>query len=253
MIVISQSQFHPQEAAAATAGSPDSPTAPSPTSVDSATLCRPVTRARDSALPPQLDGIRGLILDWDGTLADTHQARYRALTQALSPYHVALPETWYRQHAGLPILDLIALLPKPVPTARVRAASSQLLLHHLQSGRLRPIPVTLALLQQAHAAGLPCAIASSTSLSLVTAGLSALGLLDAFQAVVTVEDVAQGKPAPDVFLEAARRIGVPALRCLAVDDAPDGIAAARAARMNVFTLSTDQTALVRPSKEVITP
>ncbi|MGW5868346.1 HAD family hydrolase [Streptomyces sp. NPDC055239] len=252
-MVICQSQSYPQEAAADAAGSPDSPTAPWPTSVDSATLCRPVTRARESALPSQLDGIQGLILDWDGTLADTHQARYRALAQALSPYHVALPETWYRQHAGLPILDLIARLPKPVPASRVRAASSQLLLHHLQSGRLRPIPVTLALLQQAHTAGLPCAIASSASRPLVAAGLSSLGLLDTFQAVVTADDVAQGKPAPDVFLEAAHRIGVPALRCLAVDDAPDGIAAARAARMNVLTLSTDQTALIRPAKEVITP
>ena len=45
-----------------------------------------------------------------------------------------------------------------------------------------------------------------------------------------------GKPAPDLYLEAARRLGVPATHCLAVDDAPDGIASARAAGMNVLTL-----------------
>ncbi|WP_190085307.1 HAD family hydrolase [Streptomyces longisporoflavus] len=194
--------------------------------------------------------IQGLALDWDGTLADTHQARHHA--QARSPYHVELPAPRDR-HAGLPIPDLIALLPKPVPAAQVRTPSSQLLLRHLQSGRLRPIPITLALPRQARTASLPCAIASRARRPLATAGLSALGLLNAFQAIVTAEDVAPGKPAPEVYLQAAHRIGVPAPHCPSVDDAPAGIDAARAARMDVPTLTRDQSALIRPETGAGTP
>jgi HAD superfamily hydrolase (TIGR01509 family) len=58
----------------------------------------------------------------------------------------------------------------------------------------------------------------------------------AFAAVVAREDVTHGKPAPDLYLAAARRLGVPPDRCLAVDDAREGVASARAASMHVITM-----------------
>jgi hypothetical protein len=101
---------------------------------------------------------------------------------------------------------------------------------------IKPVPGLLALVRRARARGLPCAIASAASRDLVHAGLSALGLAQEFSVVVTLEDVQRVKPAPDLYLEAARRLRIPPDRCLAIDDAPDGITAALTAGMTVLTV-----------------
>lgn len=76
---------------------------------------------------------------------------------------------------------------------------------------------------------LPLAVASNSPTRLVDAALLAAGLTDAFDAVVTSDDVANPKPAPDVYLEACRRLGVAPEDALALEDSPSGIAAAKAA------------------------
>lgn len=101
---------------------------------------------------------------------------------------------------------------------------------------IEPVACVLALLRSARRAGLPCAIASNASRILVEPGLDALGLRDEFAAVVTREDVIRAKPDPALFAEAARRLGIAPERCLGVDDAPEGIASARAAGMRVITV-----------------
>ena len=77
----------------------------------------------------------------------------------------------------------------------------------------------------------PMAIASGGHHELVDATLAALGITELFDAVVCVEDYVHGKPAPDPFLEAARRLGVPAGDCVVFEDSPTGIEAAEAAGM----------------------
>lgn len=185
----------------------------------------------------------GLIVDYDGTLADTARARETALAHALAMHATQLDLPWYRAHAGLSIQDLLAQMPAAagLDHAMIIRASRTHLLEDLD--RIEPIPGVLHLVRLAHAYQIPCAIASGTSGQLVHPGLHALGLTGLFSAVVVREDVPRGKPAPDLYLEAARRIGVPAARCLAVDDAPDGEQAARHAEMAVLTLRDGQLAL----------
>ena len=77
----------------------------------------------------------------------------------------------------------------------------------------------------------PMAIASGGHHELVDATLAALGITELFDVVVCVEDYVRGKPAPDPFLEAARRLGVPAHDCVVFEDSPTGIEAAKAAGM----------------------
>jgi len=77
----------------------------------------------------------------------------------------------------------------------------------------------------------PMAIASGGHHELVDATLAALGVAGLFDAVVCAEDYAHGKPAPDPFLEAAKRLGVPASDCVVFEDSPTGIEAAEAAGM----------------------
>ncbi len=83
------------------------------------------------------------------------------------------------------------------------------------------------------AATLPSAVASSAHPAVIAAALDAVGLAGCFRAVVSADDVAEGKPAPDVYLEAARRLGARPDRCLAVEDSLNGVLAGRAAGMTV--------------------
>ena len=82
----------------------------------------------------------------------------------------------------------------------------------------------------------PLALASSANRPIIELVLELARLEDSFGASVSSEEVAHGKPAPDVYLEAARRIGVPATQCAAVEDSSNGLRAAAAAGMRVIAL-----------------
>ena len=84
------------------------------------------------------------------------------------------------------------------------------------------------------AARYPLGLASSSNRELIDAALQIAGLVSYFRATVSSEEVAHGKPAPDVYLEAARRLGVDANRCAAVEDSHGGIRSAKAAGMRVI-------------------
>jgi HAD superfamily hydrolase (TIGR01509 family) len=87
---------------------------------------------------------------------------------------------------------------------------------------------------RALAGSFPLAVASSSNRPLIDTVLETAGLTDCFAATVSSEEVARGKPSPDVYLEAALRLGVAAERCAAVEDSANGIRAARAAGMLVI-------------------
>jgi beta-phosphoglucomutase-like phosphatase (HAD superfamily) len=183
------------------------------------------------------EGIEAVVLDFDGTLADTTSGHEQALRAALQPHGLDLDHGWYSRHAGLSIRDLLAQLPgaRQLPHDEIIQQSRTRLLATVRS--ITPVGCVVTLLRAARRAGLPCAIASGASRLLVQPGLEALGLSAEFAAVVAREDAPRGKPAPDLYTEAARRLGVPPGRCLAVDDAPDGVTAARTAGMHVLTLA----------------
>lgn len=200
-----------------------------------------ISRSRETAFvrgddPAILDGIAAVVFDFDGTLADTGASHEQALRDALRPHGVDLDPGWYSRHAGLSIGDLLAGLPgsRHLPRDQIIQHSRDRLLAAID--RITPVGAVITLLSAALRAGLPCAVASGASRLLVQPGLAALGLSDHFAAVVTAEDVPHGKPAPDLYTEAARRLGTSPSRCLAVDDTADGVTAARAAGMRVLTV-----------------
>jgi HAD superfamily hydrolase (TIGR01509 family) len=80
------------------------------------------------------------------------------------------------------------------------------------------------------------ALASSSNRPLIDAALAKAGLIESFEVTVSSEEVPRGKPAPDVFLEAARRLGLPPERCVAVEDSGNGIRSAHAAGMRVIAI-----------------
>jgi beta-phosphoglucomutase family hydrolase len=180
-------------------------------------------------IPPH---IRGLIFDCDGTIADTMPLHYRAWVAALGEHGVEFPEALFYQLAGVPTDKIVQTLNErhghhmPVKqTAEYKDSLFEQLIP-----QAIPIEPVVRLVRQYHGQ-LPMAVASGGTLQLVSKTLTALSLLDCFQAIVTADDVKHGKPAPDIFLEAARRIDVEPRLCCVLEDGEPGLQAARAAGM----------------------
>jgi len=101
---------------------------------------------------------------------------------------------------------------------------------------MKPKPGAPELLDHLYAIGTPCAIASSSPLEVINAVVAALGWDDRFRVRVSGEEVPNGKPAPDIYLETARRLSVPPAACLALEDSPTGARAAVAAGMTCIAI-----------------
>ena len=178
-----------------------------------------------------------LIFDCDGTLVDTAPAHYFAISQALATQGHTMEESWYRARGGLTpdaLLDAQEAetarsgSPRPLHREAIYSTYNQ----HFRSGLhlLREIEAVAALAREWHGR-VPMAVASNGRLQNVQASLRATGLLALFDTLVCADEVAHGKPAPDVFLEAARRLHVPAAACVVLEDSDEGMAAAHAAGM----------------------
>lgn len=181
--------------------------------------------------------IRGLVFDCDGTIADTMPLHYRAWVAALGKHRADFPEALFYEMAGIPTVRIIEILNEkhghriPVQETADRKESLYVeLIHDVQ-----PIKPVVALVQ-AYAGRLPMAVATGATRAICSKTLSSLHLLEHFQAIVTADDVARGKPAPDIFLEAARRLGVAPRECYAFEDADLGLQAARAAGMSAVDI-----------------
>ena len=112
------------------------------------------------------------------------------------------------------------------------------LYRELSRGRLTPMKGLHDLIERLRVDRIPMALATSAPKANVVHTLAELELASAFPVIVRGDEVARGKPAPDVFIEAARRLGVAAADCLVFEDAPMGIEAAHAAGMKVVALTT---------------
>ncbi|UGQ10507.1 HAD family phosphatase [Yinghuangia sp. ASG 101] len=179
-----------------------------------------------------LSRFRALLVDWDGTVVDSQPTNFRALRSSLAAVtDIDLAESWYRARLGTSVADLLAELGAVDAVDAVLAHCQSTLVK--QAGSLRVFPVVVALVERAKAAGLHCAVVSGGGGVVVRAGVDATGLGHLFDDVVVREDALRGKPAPDLYVEAARRLGVLPHECLAVEDADEGLAAARAAGMAV--------------------
>ncbi|MFF8992471.1 HAD family hydrolase [Streptomyces sp. NPDC014983] len=195
----------------------------------------PLVPEAEPTVDELLQGVDGVIVDWDGTVVDNAEIRLSALQQALAPYDVDLDPQWYALNCGLPIREVIARLagPRTLPVEEIVPVSRRLLLNGPPP---QLIDSTMNLLRQAEAQGLPRAVASAAAGVLIHPVIDRLNLGELLPVVVTAESVARGKPAPDAYLEAARLIGRSPSRCLAVDDAPDGITSALEAGMRVLAV-----------------
>jgi HAD superfamily hydrolase (TIGR01509 family) len=191
--------------------------------------CRPVSTF-NITLPP--GEFAAYVFDCDGTLADTMPTHFRAWQAALGEARDAFPEALFYELGGTPPKEIAQLLNKRhglnLPVDDLVARKEALFLEY--ASNVAAIEPVVAIAREV-AGRKPLAVASGGHRNVVITTLRGLGILELFQAVIGAEDYARGKPAPDPFLEAARRLGVSPEQCLVFEDTANGVAAARAAGM----------------------
>lgn len=174
-----------------------------------------------------------VIFDMDGLMLDSERAILRALRQAAEEHAAAVDPGWWLGligHADDVCRERLGAHIGSEAADAVLARGHALYVAAAEAGvPHRPGIVALLELLAAHA--IPRAVATSTRRPLALRKLAAADLLWRFDAICTSSDVARAKPAPDVYLMAARRLDVAPARCLVLEDSPTGVRAALAAGM----------------------
>ena len=186
------------------------------------------------------NGIRAVVLDLDGLLFDTENLWVEEESRLLVDHGVAYAAddrlatvgqtidtsvAYFARRIGLPTSAIPAL--RKELTQRVRAA---------MVGRLQPLPGAIELVRAIARAGLPLGIASNNDRDVVLLALEVAGLADAFDVIVSADEVERAKPEPDVYLCACAALRVAPSEALALEDSSSAIAAAHAAGMLVYAV-----------------
>ena len=176
--------------------------------------------------------IKGLIFDCDGTLADTMPLHWRAWQMITRRHGQEFPEDRFYSLGGVPSRDILKMLSEE----QGRSLDHIAVAHEKEEAYLplmagiEPIHAVVEV-ARSHFGKVPMAVASGGTQAIILQVLEQLKIRHLFQAVVTSEMVRKQKPAPDIFLEAARRIGVEPKFCRAYEDTDLGLQAIRAAGM----------------------
>ena len=186
--------------------------------------------------------MQAIIFDCDGTLADTMPPHYEAWQDILERCNLSMSEDRFYALGGWPTRKVAELLIAeagadldPAALTAEKEAKFETLLPHVQ-----PIEPVVSLVRK-YRGKLPIAVATGGMRHICTQILQHIGLPDAFEAVVCCEDVARHKPEPDIFLEAARRLGIAPDQCRVYEDTDPGLEAARRAGMETVDVRTFHT------------
>ena len=175
---------------------------------------------------------RAYLFDCDGTIADSMPLHFIAWTRAFAEWNCPFDEQLFYAWGGRPTSEIVAELNRMhglhMPVEETAARKEQI--YYALLPQLEPVEEVLEHIHAMHSR-IPFAVVSGSSRESVAKSLRTLHLLDKFDLIVGSEDYARGKPAPDAFLTAAERLGVPPRDCLVFEDTDFGIQAAQAAAM----------------------
>lgn len=192
-----------------------------------------------------MSNIKGVILDMDGTIVDSEPLHARSWEVVLRGYGQELEEEWFVPWVGIPdeLLAVHLVENRPLPMSDTELlAEKRAKYRELVSANILVfdgVVEGLAGLRERHIA---YAVASNSVRQDVHHTLKCANLYHLFSTVVTFNDVKEGKPAPDIFLLAAERMGIAPSACVVIEDSPAGLEAARAAGCCVIAVTTGHTA-----------
>lgn len=183
--------------------------------------------------------VRGIIFDMDGTLADTMPSHYEAWRVILERYGLEMSEDRFYALGGWPterVADLlISESGRSLDAVQISVEKEALFAETLHL--VLPIEHTTSVARK-HRGSIPLAVATGATRDICELILNQLDIYDWFDAVVCADEVERHKPNPDVFLEAARRLGVEPQHCVVYEDTDPGLEAARRAGMAQIDVRT---------------
>lgn len=181
------------------------------------------------------------IFDWDGVIIDSSEHHIEGWRRLAKEENLVFPEHLFKQSFGMKNEEIIPQLWKWTDDIseirRIDGKKEAMYRDIMREKGLVALPGVAALLALLAQRGVPCAIGSSAPMANIAAGLEILGFGAYFSEVVSGEDVKLGKPSPQIFLEAARRIGAGPERCVVFEDAKVGVAAGKAGGMKVVAVT----------------
>ena len=182
----------------------------------------------------------GAIFDWDGVIINSSRYHRKSWERLAEKENKELPPYYFKKGFGMRnqaiIPDILKWATDPGEIKRLADRKEQFYREIMIKEGISALPGVKSFLETLRRNKVKIAVASSTPRLNINTALSLLGLEDYFQAIVAAEDVARGKPDPQVFLLAAQKIDLPPERCVVFEDAYVGIEAAHAAGMKVVAV-----------------
>lgn len=180
----------------------------------------------------------------DGVLVDTGPFHFRAWRRILQEQGKDLTETEFLESFGMRSVDILRKTLGQLPPENLRflALRKEEYYREEVAGHIQPLPGATAIVEALRQEGFRQALASSAPLKNIGLILQSLGIRHCLDAIVSGDEVAAGKPDPEIFLEAAHRLGVLAAGCVVVEDALAGVSAARAAGMRCVAVTNSNAA-----------
>ncbi|ANY75933.1 phosphatase [Paenibacillus ihbetae] len=179
--------------------------------------------------------IQAFIFDMDGVIIDSEPLHFEVDIQVMKDFGASITQEQLEKYVGMTNPEMWKLIREEYHLQRTVSEIIDYQLSNkikiLTAREMEPIDGIRELLADLKASGIPVGIASSSPPVFIKAVLDKFGLLDAFNCIVSGEEVERGKPAPDVYLKAAELLGVEPASCMVLEDARHGIAAAKAAGM----------------------
>lgn len=186
-----------------------------------------------------LDGIKAIIFDLDGTLMDSMLMWTDIDVEYLGRYGYDLPSDLQKEIEGMGFTETAHYFKKrfsiPESIEEMKAEWNRMA-YDFYAKRVQPKPGAGRFLEEMKSRGIKMGIASSNSRELILAGLKKNNMEQYFDCICTSCEVAHGKPSPDIYLCAAKKLGVDPSDCLVFEDVPMGILAGQNAGMCVCAM-----------------
>ena len=187
----------------------------------------------------------GVIFDWDGVIIDSHNQHELSWQRLAKEYNKDLPNNFFKETFGMRNESIIPkFFNNWVDTnnnkeVKILADRKEEIYRQIitQNG-ITPLEGVKELLASLKSQKIRCSIGSSTPIKNIETVINIIGLSDYFDAITAAEDVSNGKPDPEVFLKASKKIGIAPENCIVFEDAHVGIQAAIAAGMKVVAVAT---------------
>jgi HAD superfamily hydrolase (TIGR01509 family) len=194
--------------------------------------------------------IEAVVFDLDGVLLDTEELWDEARRRLAEERGARWPDDAQRAMMGMSSPEWSRYMREVIGLAEPPEEISAEVVRRLEALYRERLPLLPGALDAAKRIGArwPLGIASSSNRPLIDLFLELTGTRDLFRATISSEEVARGKPAPDVYLEAARRLGADPESCAAIEDSENGILSASAAGMRVVAIPNR---VFRPSDEAV--